>query len=84
MGDFVMGLYERARLLLYVALTALLVGGVSMAQDFNGVTQAQLTTIYQGVLNQMGIWVGALFVFLAVAVGVMWIVNRVRGGTGAK
>jgi quinol-cytochrome oxidoreductase complex cytochrome b subunit len=67
-----------------VAMAALGVAGATPPADFEGITEAQIQSVYTGVLNLIGTWVGILVGVLAVIVGTMWVVNRLRGGSGVK
>lgn len=71
---------------LFVAMSVLLVGAMASAQegDFEGITAADIQSVYTGVLNLIGTWVGILVGVLAVVVGTMWVVNRLRGGSGVR
>ena len=62
-----------------VASTAHATGG-----SFTGLTETQLETVFNGMLSQYGIYIGALFAFLAVMVGVIFVVSKLTGRTGSR
>lgn len=78
------GFSVRVRAGLLLVVLSLFTGAFAQVDDFDGITAAQIQDVYTGVLNLVGTWVGILMGVLAVIVGTMWVVNRLRGGSGIK